>query len=155
MLSRVILCISLLSLAACHAVGLTQKFDLVTLQIKGEQIQVQLADTPAKRRQGLMSQTPIKHGMLLLLHQPAEMVLWMKNTPEPLDVVFIDTDWRIVAIRSMQANTETSHPSETIVRAALEMPSGWFEKANIKPGDLLIYCPQQPALCQKPAPAAR
>jgi len=152
MLSRATLLFSiltLLSLTSCHAAGLSQKFSLVQLQIKDLQIQVQLADTPAKRSQGLMGQSPLKHGMLLLLQQPAEMVLWMKNTPESLDVAFIDTNWRIVAIRAMQANTETLHPSERIVRAALEMPPGWFDQANIKVGDQLIYCPEQPKLCKK------
>lgn len=152
MLSRATLFsfLTLLSLTACHAAGLSQTFNLVQLQVKDQQIQVQLADTPAKRSQGLMGQSPLKHGMLLLLQQPAEMVLWMKSTPESLDVAFIDRDWRIVAIRAMQANTETLHPSEAIVLAALEMPSGWFNKANIKAGDQLIYCPDQPQRCQNP-----
>lgn len=157
MLSRATLLfsfVSLLSLTACHAAALSETFSLVQLKVKDQHIQVQLADTPAKRSQGLMGQTPLKHGMLLLLQQPAEMVLWMKNTPESLDVAFIDVNWRIVAIRAMQANTETLHPSDSVVLAALEMPPGWFNKANIKVGDQLIYCQQQPQLCQKPAAAS-
>lgn len=140
MLLRLILLCCFLSLTACKAAGYSETFNLVPLQINGHTIEVQLADTMAKRSQGLMGQTPLKHGMLLLLQQPAEMVLWMKNTPESLDVAFIDINWRIVAITSMQANSETLHPSGQIVRAALEMAPGWFAKSGVQVGDLVVYC---------------
>lgn len=147
MLLRFILLSCFLSLTACKAAGFSETFALVQLQINGNNIEVQLADTVAKRSQGLMGQTPLKHGMLLLLQQPAEMVLWMKNTPEPLDVAFIDVNWRIVAIKSMQANTETLHPSGQVVRAALEMAPGWFAKSSIQVGDQVVYCQADPELC--------
>lgn len=147
MLSRFILLSCFLILTACKAAGFSETFDLVPLQINGNKVEVQLADTPAKRSQGLMGQTPLKHGMLLLLQQPAEMVLWMKNTPESLDVAFIDVNWRIVAIKSMQANTETLHPSGQRVRAALEMVPGWFAKSGVQVGDEVYYCPEKADLC--------
>lgn len=140
MLLRFILLCCFLSLTACKAAGFSETFNLVQLQINGHKVEVQLADTVAKRSQGLMGQTPLKHGMLLLLQQPAEMLLWMKNTPESLDVAFIDVNWRIVAITSMQANTETLHPSGQNVRAALEMVPGWFNKSGVQVGDLVVYC---------------
>lgn len=145
MLLRLMLLSCLLCLTACKAAGFSETFALVQLQINGHKVQVQLADTVAKRSQGLMGQTPLKHGMLLLLQQPAEMVLWMKNTPEPLDVAFIDVNWRIVAIKSMQANTETLHPSGQVVRAALEMAPGWFAQSGVQVGDLVVYCAVDPS----------
>ncbi|WP_306521220.1 DUF192 domain-containing protein [Rheinheimera sp.] len=144
MLLRFILLSCFLSLTACNAASFSEKFNLVQLQINGNKVQVQLADTVAKRSQGLMGQTPLKYGMLLLLQQPAQMQLWMKNTPESLDVAFIDVNWRIVAITSMQANTETLHPSGQVVRAALEMAPGWFSKSGVQVGDSVVYCAAEP-----------
>lgn len=147
MLFRLMLLSCLLCLTACKAAGFSETFSLVPLQINSNKVEVQLADTQPKRSQGLMGQTPLKHGMLLLLQTPSEMVLWMKNTPESLDVAFIDVNWRIVAMTSMQANTETLHPSGQIVLAALEMTPGWFVKSGIQVGDKVVYCPAEPDLC--------
>jgi len=118
-----------------------QTFELVKIQIGTEQQQVQLADTEAKRRQGLMGQTPLQHGMLLLHQTPKPMVLWMKNTPSALDVAFIDANWRIVGLTQMHPFSETLHPSPGPVIGALEMPLGWFAKAQVTVG-------QQVSLCQ-------
>lgn len=129
----------LVGLAGCQQISQAEQFELIDLQVGAHRIQVQLADTPAKRSQGLMGQTPLTHGMLLLQEQLAPMVLWMKNTPESLEVAFLDEHWRIIAIRSMQANTELLHPSEQPVIAALEMPAGWFTERQIRPGAQVLW----------------
>ena len=120
-----------------------EKFELVQLRIGSSIHQVQLADTEAKRSQGLMGQIPLQHGMLLLHQTPKRMVLWMKNTPSALDVAFIDANWNIVAMTQMQPYSEELHESPGPVLGALEMPLGWFAKANIAVGQQLILCKTQ------------
>jgi len=136
-----------LLLSGCHAQSAAtqfpEKFELVQLQIGSSIQQVQLADNMAKRQQGLMGQIPVKHGMLLLHPAPINMRLWMKNTPSALDVAFFDANWKIVGMTQMQPFNEEFHHSPGPVLGALEMPLGWFAKANITVGQQLTLCKTQ------------
>lgn len=114
-----------------------QQFDLTTLLIGNHKVAVQLADTDEKRAQGLMFQQTAEPGMLLLYQTPRPISLWMRNTVIPLDVAFIDANWRISAILPLQPLNETSVFSPGPVIAALEMPQGWFAAQNIQPGVLV------------------
>lgn len=153
----------LLFLPACQAAPVAQssstdeltikQFELVTLRLGDRLLEVQLANNQARRSQGLMGQSPLHHGMLLLQDEVKPMVLWMKNTPEALDVAFIAPDWTISSIRQMQPYSETRHPSGSPVVAALEMPMGWFARQNINIGAKVIYCPSSPEACQGQAKA--
>ncbi len=135
-----------LSLSACAA---SITFEKVPLQVAATSIEVQVADTTAKRMRGLMEQFPVKNGMLLLNDEPREMILWMKNTPSDLDVAFIDASWHIVKISQMQANTETLHPSGQDVIGALEMPLHWFSEHQVKVGDKISNCERFKSSCAK------
>jgi len=131
-----------------HAELPFSQFDLVKLKLGDKLIEVQLADSAERRSQGLMGQTPLHHGMLLLQDEVKTVVLWMKNTPEALDVAFISADWTILSIKQMQAYSETRHSSDAPVVAALEMPVGWFAKQNIQVGSKVLYCQTQANSCQ-------
>lgn len=143
--SRLVLLATASQLAACQA---AVEFRHIPLQVATIQIQVQLADTVAKRMQGLMYQQNVQHGMLLLYDTPQDMVLWMKNTPTALDVAFINADWRIMKITAMAANSEQLHDSGAPVIAALEMPQGWFAQHGIGTGDAVHSCEALPQSCQ-------
>ena len=101
-------------------------------------IQAEVAATEAQREQGLMyrEKMPANAGMLFIFGNPATQCMWMKNTPLPLSVAFIDADGKITNIEDMQPHTLDSHCSaKTVpVRYALEMHLGWFKQRNIKPG---------------------
>src|SRR5690606_19495139 len=72
-----------------------ETFALVPLQLADVTVQVQLADTPEKRSQGLMFQQSAEPGMFLLYPKPTSMALWMANTSMALDVAYISPDWTI------------------------------------------------------------
>ena len=101
-------------------------------------IQVEVAATEEQREQGLMyrEKMPVNAGMLFVFGSPATQCMWMKNTPLPLSVAFIDAGGKIVNIEDMQPHTLDSHCSTRTVpvRYALEMNLGWFRQHNIKPG---------------------
>ncbi|NHQ90872.1 DUF192 domain-containing protein [Janthinobacterium lividum] len=101
-------------------------------------IQAEVAATEEQREQGLMyrEKMPANAGMLFVFGNPSTQCMWMKNTPLPLSVAFIDASGKIVNIEDMQPHTLDSHCStKTVpVRYALEMNLGWFKQKNIKPG---------------------
>lgn len=101
-------------------------------------IQAEVAATEAQRQLGLMyrEKMPANAGMLFVFGNLSTQCMWMKNTPLPLSVAFIDASGKIVNIEDMQPHTLDSHCStKTVpVRYALEMHLGWFKQKNIKPG---------------------
>lgn len=123
-----------LLLTSCVALTATTDFPLVNLQLDQKIIQVQLAATPELRAKGLMFQQAADPGMLLLYTEPQLISLWMRNTSMPLDVAFIDANWRIHHFRQLEPYDETSVPSEIAVIAALEMPRGWFAANQLAEG---------------------
>jgi uncharacterized membrane protein (UPF0127 family) len=73
-------------------------------------------------------------GMVFVFEEPAGVCMWMKNTPLPLSVAFIDADGTIVNIEDMQPQTTESHCAKKPILYALEMNRGWFRQKNIRPG---------------------
>lgn len=108
----------------------------VELDIGPVRVSAELAATPASRQQGLMGRQNLlaDHGMLFVFPVETTTCFWMRNTPLPLSIAFIDSEGRIVNIANMQPMTETSHCPQSPVLYALEMQQGWFSDNGIKPG---------------------
>jgi len=60
---------------------------------------------------------------------------WMKDTPLPLSIAFLDEGGTIVHVGDMEPHSLESHGCELPVRHILEMPRGWFRQRGIGPGD--------------------
>src|SRR5690554_5425657 len=62
------------------------------LSINGIAVQAEIAATPASLKRGLMfrESLPPNHGMLFVFNKPQIQCFWMKNTPLPLSIAFID-----------------------------------------------------------------
>ena len=136
--------IPLLMLLAC-ALAVVLKFGTATadplltypLKIRGHEIRAELAHTEATRRQGLMHRERLAEngGMIFVYPVPEMTAMWMKNTPVPLSVAFIDARGRILNIEDMQPFTEDAHASRGPAAYSLEMNKGWFARRGIKAGD--------------------
>lgn len=131
------------TMAAVAAAQQAQKFDVVALSAGINLIKAEVATTPAQREQGLMMREKIgaNEGMVFVFEGPADVCMWMKNTPLPLSVAFIDGDGKIVNIEDMQPQTMESHCAKRLVRYALEMNLGWFKQKNVKPGAVISGLP--------------
>jgi uncharacterized membrane protein (UPF0127 family) len=98
---------------------------------------IELAATPDQRAQGLMHRQsmPADHGMLFDFQDPQPVGFWMKNTPLPLDMLFIDAQGGIVQI---EADTTPFSERPIIcqepVRAVLELNAGTSARLGIVPG---------------------
>jgi hypothetical protein len=101
-------------------------------------IEVEIADTPQEKAQGLMFRTSLADhaGMLFFYDAPQEITMWMRNTYIPLDMVFIRADG---IVHRIEARTEPL--SEAIIAsrgdvvACLELAGGAAERFGLKAGD--------------------
>jgi uncharacterized protein len=131
----------LLSLVALCLGGAlrAQTLPVVELSAGMHRIVAEVAATEASRQKGLMyrQNMPAHAGMLFVFEQPQAHCFWMKNTPLPLSIAFLDDRGKIVNIADMQPQSETSHCAKAPVRYALEMNQGWFAQRGLKPGAVI------------------
>lgn len=105
-------------------------------------VSVEIADSPDERRTGLMYRTDLEpdEGMLFLFEEEGDRTFWMKNTPTPLDMIFIGTDGRIVGIREdTEPYSERPVGVDRPSRAVLEVPTGFVARHDIEAGDRVTY----------------
>jgi uncharacterized membrane protein (UPF0127 family) len=103
---------------------------------------VELARTDAERARGLMGRTslPEDRGMLFLFDETAEHAFWMKDTPLPLDMIFIDEEGRIVGIVERAAPRTLAQRTVGVPsRYVLEVNGGWSRARGVKAGDRVRF----------------
>ena len=75
------------------------------------------------------------HGMLFDFHTEQRVAFWMRNTPLPLDILFIDNAGTIIQVTpDAVPYSETLIPSAQPVRAVLELNAGTAKRLGIVPG---------------------
>jgi uncharacterized membrane protein (UPF0127 family) len=102
-------------------------------------IEAEVAATDRNRQTGLMNREamPQQRGMLFVFTQENTHCMWMRNTPLPLSVAFIDAEGAIINIENMQPHSEDNHCAKRPARYALEMNRGWFAQRGIAAGSKL------------------
>ena len=133
---RLLLSLSFLLLAPL-ALAQDQQMPQVQLTAGMYRITAELANTPQTRQIGLMHRQRMAehHGMVFVFEFDAAHCMWMRNTPLPLSVAFLDSDGTILNIEDMEPQTETNHCAAQPARYALEMNQGWFAQRGIGAGD--------------------
>jgi len=99
---------------------------------------VEVAANDVHRARGLMFRTEMAAdaGMLFVFNSEGERYFWMKNTPLPLDIIFISADGRIVRIaRSTTPFSEKLVPSRGAAMFVLEINAGLSDSLGITEGD--------------------
>ncbi|MGF1628366.1 MAG: DUF192 domain-containing protein [Kiloniellaceae bacterium] len=116
----------------------TETLSIETAAGDDHAFEVEIAETPDQRAQGLMfrRQLAVDGGMLFLFGRAEERAMWMKNTLIPLDMLFIDETGKIVRIEERTV----PHSLKAIlsggpVSAVLELNAGTASRLIIKPGD--------------------
>lgn len=110
----------------------------VTTQKSGQVcVLAEVAKTQAQRNRGFMERKniPSGTGMIFVFERDQILSFWMKNTPHPLSIAYIDSIGTIRDIFDMTPFSLSSVTSTVSVRYALEVPKGWFEENGIKTGD--------------------
>ncbi len=108
---------------------------------------VESAKTEAEQARGLMFRTDLKpdSGMLFWPYpakggEPVAANFWMKNTPSPLDILYIRADGTIARIAENTVPfSEAPIPSGESVGAVLELMGGRAAELGIAEGDLVTW----------------
>ena len=103
-------------------------------------VKAEIASTDEQRANGLMhrEKLPDGEGMLFVFEGDQVASFYMKNTVIPLSIAFITYDGKITEIKDMYPNNEVSIKSSRSVRYALEVPQGWFSRAGVTVGDVIV-----------------
>ncbi len=99
---------------------------------------MELEQSEAELAHGLMGrrEVPPQTGMLFDFGYARPISMWMKDTPIPLDMVFIAEDGRILSIAARTVPLSLAIiPSPGPVRAVIELAGGTCEHEGIRVGD--------------------
>ena len=121
----------------------------VTIQTAGgpKVFNVDVARTSAEQERGLMYRTgiPADGGMIFTPYPaegsgPREASFWMKNTPSPLDIIFIRPDGTIARVaENTVPYSEDQVKSGEPVSAVLEINGGKAAELGIAEGDKVTW----------------
>lgn len=107
------------------------------VELAGQRYQVEIADDDAERTRGLMfrDELPSGHGMLFIHDAEAPQAYWMKNTRIPLDILYFDSNRRLVSQQREVPPCALGdgcppYPSNAPARYVLELNAG--EAARLK-----------------------
>lgn len=113
------------------------------VELHGQRFSVEFATDDASRVHGLMmrSTLPADHGMLFVFPDTAPRAFWMKNTLIPLDILYFDTDRRLVSMQldvpPCKTDPCSTYPSSAAARYVLELSAGTAHRIGARMTDEL------------------
>ena len=110
------------------------------VKIGDAKVLVELAVTPEEKAKGLMHREYLDEnkGMLFIFEDEKAPSFWMKNTLIPLDMIFINSDNKIVDIlvaEPCKKDPCKSYTPKADAKYVLEVNAGFSERHNAKIGD--------------------
>jgi uncharacterized membrane protein (UPF0127 family) len=134
-----------LCLLAAVAAGCTRDPTVAIYASNGKQlaaVNVELALTPATRKQGLMYRNHLEEsaGMLFVFPISERLTFWMKNTEIPLDMIFADSSDKVVGIvANAQPYSLRSLGPDANAQYVLEVNGGFCARHGIRIGDRMRF----------------
>ncbi len=139
---RWLLLIPFLFLLGCAATPLESQIHV--RMDSGAVFDVEVADTPAERSEGLMFREHLgeSEGMWFVFENAYSYQFWMKDTLIPMDIIFVGEDMRVVDI--IKADPCTAEPCKRYAPAAparyvLEVNQNSSDRKGIRKGDAVSF----------------
>jgi len=132
----------LLAILSAPSVFANQSRILLQTPLDQVYLDVEIADDPIERAEGLMGREDIKpgQGMLFVFDDEYPRSFWMKNTPLSLDILFFDAEGRWVSSQLSTTPFSTkSLPSGLPAQYALEILAGESERLGLGQDTILIW----------------
>ena len=106
----------------------------------GQVVRVEIAADDPTRAQGLMYRDHLEpaSGMLFFFPAVGDYPFWMKNTLIPLDMIWIDSDKRVVRVKHdvppCKIDDCPSYPPDALALYVLEVAAGVAKQHGLKEG---------------------
>lgn len=106
-------------------------------------IKIEVADTSAKRKQGLSERASlgVDEGMFFVFGKPQRGGIWMKDMYFPIDIIWLDKDLFVVYIKQNaqpESYPEIFYPQKN-AKYVLEVNTDFTKQHNILVGDQLHF----------------
>jgi len=107
-------------------------------------VKVKVVDTPTERTKGLMhvENLPKDEGMWFVFDKSDVYPFWMKNTLIPLDIIWVNKDFQVVAMATAKPCVKdpcTHYNPGANALYVLETNAGWAIENNLRVGEKLHY----------------
>jgi len=116
---------------------------LPTVILAGQHFTVSIANTPDELERGLMYRQELgpDQGMLFVFPDSAPRHFWMKHTLIPLDILFFDSNARLVSFtykaQPCRADPCPVYASNAPAKYVLEIPAGTAARDSIRLGEIM------------------
>ena len=125
-----------------------EKLGTVQVSIKGQLFELWIAEQFEEQRRGLMFATseqmaPLpdgtKRGMIFVFDHAQVLSFWMKNTIIPLDIAYLDSAGKVLAIHTMPALDDRTglYSSGSPARFAIEVNENVWAEIGLEVGDTI------------------
>lgn len=139
---RLILLLWLALAAGCSSNAATSGPDTQRVTIGGRTFTLELALDEQTRFGGLSGRATIPDdgGMLFVFPHPRQLYFVMRDCPNPIDLIFLGPNGRIVSMHAMQPQPGvpeselTLYPSRYVSQFAIELKGGTLAQLGLEPG---------------------
>lgn len=144
-----------LTVSSCKDEKKTVKPMIITFKKEGEltirkaltdsiikSIDIEIADDDYQTQTGMMYRNSMEdtQGMLFVFPKAEYHNFYMKNTRIPLDIIYINSDKKIVSIqKNAKPFDETSLPSNAPAQYVLEINGGLADDWKLDTGDMIEF----------------
>jgi uncharacterized membrane protein (UPF0127 family) len=111
-------------------------------------IVIEIAESDSAQARGLMNRRtlPARGGMIFVDRTSSDQSFWMRNTPLPLDIIFVRSDSTILNIVKKtvpysDARIESTGKAQFVV----EVRAGFTDRMGIKPGQRIHWWREEAA----------
>ena len=113
-----------------------QTLETVQVTLGEETFTLMLANDDAERQKGLMFRKDLgkNEGMIFVFPDAQMRGFWMRNTPTPLDIIYLDEEAKVVNIEQMAAYDERSTYSAGPAKYAIELPLNTTKRLGLRTG---------------------
>lgn len=144
----ILIFILVVSLLTNGTFNLENNTDYAVLNINDKSIVLEIADEPHEQSIGLMNRgkisegsVPNSNGMLFIFENETPKTFWMKNTYISLDIIFLDSQKRVLNI---DKNTKTNQVDEVYSSNGnsmyvIELEGGKSDELGIDVGDIIDF----------------
>jgi uncharacterized membrane protein (UPF0127 family) len=117
-------------------------------EFHGQRFYLEIAADGPSRARGLMAREhlAVDRGMLFIFPDQRLRAFWMKHTLIPLDIIYLDRDYRVVdmALQAQPCKTLNcpTYPSRAPAQYVLEINAGLARRHGLKIGDVIeVFLP--------------